>query len=85
LPSGPKYNVSSLPISSNLVVVSVPSNAAEYQKEQKAEYEYIFTLPALPPNPLTILRSCSSSALLAKRVSEKTAKIAAVRAAHHKA
>ena len=55
---------------------SLKRRKLEHQKEQKSEYEYV-----LPPSPNPVLH-CLSSALIAKRVAEKKAKAAAIKASH---
>jgi len=49
----------------------------ERQKEQKSEFEYV-----IPPISSALMLIIMFSALLAKRVAEKKAKVAALKASH---
>jgi len=57
---------------------SLKRRKLESQKEQKAEYEYVSLIFGMMLDPNILLLS----ALLAKRVAEKKAKVAAIKASH---
>lgn len=58
---------------------AIKRHRIERQKEQKAEYEY-----AEPVNMYSLFIDDLTSVLLAKRVADKKAKLAAIKASHHK-
>ena len=65
-------------------LLALKKRRLDHQKEQKAEYEYviIYFWVALSHQCLVFLPHFS--VLIAKRVAEKKAKTAAIKASHHK-
>jgi small subunit ribosomal protein S6e len=61
---------------------SLKKRKLEHQKEQKAEYEYVQNILSLFLILTFVLPPFS--VLIAKRVAEKKAKSAAIKASHHK-
>ena len=83
VPGSPKIQrlVTPLRLQRRRHLLALKKRKLEHQKEQKAEYEYVQTLSSL-----FLILTCSphSSVLIAKRVAEKKAKTAAIKASHHK-
>ena len=82
MPSSPKIQrlVTPLRLQRRRHLLCLKKRKLDHQKEQKAEYEYV----QIFSSPFLINFCAHFSVLIAKRVAEKKAKSAAIKASHHK-